>query len=80
MRYRSNFRNGLLGALLSVLAVTSPATASIPPDADQIIRVALSASILPQPTPTVGRQVRLEERRVGKECASMCRSRWSPYH
>ena len=20
------------------------------------------------------------ERRVGKECASMCRSRWSPYH
>jgi hypothetical protein len=57
MRYRSNFRNGLLGALLSVLAVTSPATASIPPDADQIIRVALSASILAQPTPTVGRQV-----------------------
>ena len=25
-------------------------------------------------------QVRSEERRVGKECASMCRSRWSPYH
>ena len=24
--------------------------------------------------------VRSEERRVGKECASMCRSRWSPYH
>ena len=23
---------------------------------------------------------RSEERRVGKECASMCRSRWSPYH
>src|SRR3546814_18880817 len=21
-----------------------------------------------------------EERRVGKECVSMCRSRWSPYH
>ena len=26
------------------------------------------------------RKVRSEERRVGKECASMCRSRWSPYH
>ena len=26
------------------------------------------------------RVVRSEERRVGKECASMCRSRWSPYH
>ena len=23
---------------------------------------------------------RSEERRVGKECASRCRSRWSPYH
>ena len=24
--------------------------------------------------------VRSEERRVGKECTSVCRSRWSPYH
>ena len=23
---------------------------------------------------------RSEERRVGKECAGLCRSRWSPYH
>ena len=23
---------------------------------------------------------RSEERRVGKECALLCRSRWSPYH
>ena len=23
---------------------------------------------------------RSEERRVGKECPSKCRSRWSPYH
>ena len=26
------------------------------------------------------RGVRSEERRVGKECPSLCRSRWSPYH
>src|SRR3546814_16320620 len=26
------------------------------------------------------RFVRSEERRVGKECVSTCRSRWSPYH
>ena len=32
----------------------------------EIIRVALAA--------------RSEERRVGKECVSLCRSRWSPYH
>src|SRR3546814_11415374 len=27
-----------------------------------------------------GRADRSEERRVGKECVSTCRSRWSPYH
>ena len=26
------------------------------------------------------RLMRSEERRVGKECVSLCRSRWSPYH
>ena len=26
------------------------------------------------------RVTRSEERRVGKECTSWCRSRWSPYH
>src|SRR3546814_2397209 len=26
------------------------------------------------------RRPRSEERRVGKECVSTCRSRWSPYH
>src|SRR3546814_1500021 len=25
-------------------------------------------------------EARSEERRVGKECVSTCRSRWSPYH
>ena len=28
----------------------------------------------------VQRAIRSEERRVGKECVSTCRSRWSPYH
>jgi autotransporter-associated beta strand protein len=27
-----------------------------------------------------GNLTRSEERRVGKECSSTCRSRWSPYH
>src|SRR3546814_9164976 len=32
--------------------------------------------------PTLVRRTapRSEERRVGKECVSTCRSRWSPYH
>src|SRR3546814_11032848 len=29
---------------------------------------------------TTPRRCRSEERRVGKECVSTCRSRWSPYH
>src|SRR3546814_8636614 len=28
----------------------------------------------------LGSRRRSEERRVGKECVSTCRSRWSPYH
>src|SRR3546814_16857044 len=35
-------------------------------------------SFLP-PLPLTRRR-RSEERRVGKECVSTCRSRWSPYH
>src|SRR5213595_3995474 len=31
------------------------------------------------PHPT-WRPLRSEERRVGKECPQLCRSRWSPYH
>src|SRR3546814_4274709 len=34
----------------------------------------------PAPPATVPWQIRSEERRVGKECVSTCRSRWSPYH
>src|SRR3546814_8048811 len=30
--------------------------------------------------PGCGCRGRSEERRVGKECVSTCRSRWSPYH
>src|SRR3546814_2737439 len=32
------------------------------------------------PHPTDGLPSRSEERRVGKECVSPCRSRWSTYH
>src|SRR3546814_1775981 len=31
-------------------------------------------------TGTPPNDARSEERRVGKECVSTCRSRWSPYH
>ena len=28
----------------------------------------------------IEKDLRSEERRVGKECLRLCRSRWSPYH
>src|SRR3546814_10630644 len=34
----------------------------------------------PDPPGGGGLETRSEERRVGKECVSTCRSRWSPYH
>src|SRR3546814_13187545 len=40
------------------------------------VQVALGASV-PFPQRLGDRS---EERRVGKECVSTCRSRWSPYH
>src|SRR3546814_15211890 len=30
--------------------------------------------------PVIVKDLRSEERRVGKECVSTCRSRWSPYN
>src|SRR3546814_8898658 len=36
-------------------------------------------AVTPRQRPVRG-QIRSEERRVGKECVSTCRSRWSPYH
>src|SRR3546814_7038138 len=44
------------------------------------------STLLPQrgfpgrPRLCADRAARSEERRVGKECVSTCRSRWSPYH
>ena len=35
---------------------------------------------VPANGPRMRVEVRSEERRVGKECTSWCRSRWSPYH
>ena len=43
-------------------------------------------TVSPRGLPTAGqrhgrdRRPRSEERRVGKECIAVCRSRWSPYH
>src|SRR3546814_1250563 len=40
----------------------------------------LPARIRPPSSSATRAPIRSEERRVGKECVSTCRSRWSPYH
>src|SRR3546814_15641145 len=40
----------------------------------------LDFTLRERPTDTRRQRSRSEERRVGKECVSTCRSRWSPYH
>src|SRR3546814_13800694 len=44
------------------------------------ISVALPTIVVREITYTEPAVKRSEERRVGKECVSTCRSRWSPYH
>src|SRR3546814_20741438 len=58
------FRNG------SGLALADDILAQAVPEVDEKRRRAAIADLLD----------RSEERRVGKECVSTCRSRWSPYH
>src|SRR3546814_15328809 len=47
-------------------------TSILSPGTDEIVRRDIPMHRLGKP--------RSEERRVGKECVSTCRSRWSPYH
>ena len=61
------------------LAHVFPADRFAFPDDDVLARWCL---LLADPSVTVDvvREPGSEERRVGKECAIVCRSRWSPYH
>ena len=55
----------------SATAAVSPKPATKPGSA--------TAAVSPKPATKPG-SARSEERRVGKECCTPCRSRWSPYH
>src|SRR3546814_14788829 len=53
----------------------------VPPRGRASLGVVGVEQALVTPALHAGRQYpRSEERRVGKECVSTCRSRWSPYH
>src|SRR3546814_20580481 len=79
---------GVQTCALPIFALETSMPASTDPAAVAPIATMLKPAD-PVPTPAAkpdaaGRDaetaVRSEERRVGKECVSTCRSRWSPYH
>src|SRR3546814_19762670 len=59
-----------------------PTPTAMPPKATHRKLSAASASekVPVRAAAMAKRRHRSEERRVGKECVSTCRSRWSPYH
>src|SRR3546814_15343220 len=75
-----------LGTVLgiSIKEVMPPATAAL--DSDRIVPLWVRPGSLKWTWSSIkpGKRnfplARSEERRVGKECVSTCRSRWSPYH
>src|SRR3546814_20830374 len=65
---------GAKGALPSSFATSKAAIGSVE---NEPIFLALEGWGYAESEPSPSRS---EERRVGKECVSTCRSRWSPYH
>src|SRR3546814_12951103 len=78
----------LLDPTPTVLAPTQPGSSPPPPaqpreDAGRKPRTCPLQSVTPALDPAPGGvrpPLRSEDRRVGKECVSTCRSRWSPIH
>ena len=81
-------RHGTVTAAGRELGLTQPATSRLLAKIERQIGFALFHRDRGRLTPTAdalllfeeAEVARSEERRVGKECVSTCRSRWSPYH
>src|SRR3546814_1897412 len=64
---------------ISSVSVNSPSGVVLPLVMPRFLHAAMTSSD-PRSRHGVVPHTRSEERRVGKECVSTCRSRWSPYH
>src|SRR3546814_10968729 len=76
MRSGKNAR-ATIAAVKAKLAQLEP---SLPPGVEIVPTYDRSQLIDRAVDNLTGKPVRSEERRVGIECVSTCRSRWSPYH
>src|SRR3546814_14947263 len=74
LAYAKPLAEALVAGGLHVLEVTLRTPAALPAIAAMS---KVEGAIVGAGTVT---NARSEERRVGKECVSTCRSRWSPYH
>ena len=82
---RITYRFAVAGQPAAVKAFAEWAAEEVKKPDVRAVRVESLESGRPEMRQTLDRaqkflSLRSEERRVGKECASMCRSRWSPYH
>src|SRR3546814_2627847 len=87
----SDLQEQQVGDLLDVVAVGDALVAQhmgIVPDLGDELVICHCVEVLPKRSTSLvpirasagHLRGRSEERRVGKECVSTCRSRWSPYH
>src|SRR3546814_7349044 len=60
--------------------IPSGATLKTWRDDTKVVADVIQPAAEPAAKPEAAKADRSEERRVGKECVSTCRSRWSPYH
>src|SRR3546814_14831000 len=75
------FVSQLLGSMVEIGEVIAPALDLAARGDQRVVTLQLiGAGMVIEPGECGGSLWRSEERRVGKECVSTCRSRWSPYH
>src|SRR3546814_12858330 len=82
VRERFNQKLSILGVALTMFDRRNRLTDQVSDDVREVLGPVVFDTVIPRnvrlsEAPSHGRS---EERRVGKECVSTCRSRWSPYH
>src|SRR3546814_19449373 len=78
--WREGFKETSVKALSERLGITRSSFYNAFGSQEAMFLEALDRYLERSPDRAMADNARSEERRVGKECVSTCRSRWSPYH